>query len=235
MKPVAEAVPPFAPLSPGPAAAARSPMTVRPLLFALIAALLGPVADGAETGADGLFFEAEEFQVRGDGWRSATTSQTRRASLATALNGSSGDPESTAIHAFIPPAAGPWRLWVRHMVHDHYRGAFDVEILQGERVVGGKTFDTAPSPDTENWDYRWDSLDLELAAAPHTLRLRKHQNQNTSGYTRNVDCFWLTQDVEAKPDHLRHGPQVWVRISHGEGYEEPVYLHLFADHFRSPW
>ncbi|NLT70464.1 MAG: hypothetical protein GXX91_07190 [Verrucomicrobiaceae bacterium] len=210
-------------------------MTVRPPLFALLFALLCSALGGAEADGDGLFFEAEDFQVRGDGWRVATTSQTRRASRATALNGSSGDLESTATHLFTPPAAGLWRVWVRHMVHDRYRGAFDVEVLEGERVVGGKTFDTAPSPDTENWDYRWDFLDLELTAAPHSLRLRKHQHKNASGYSRNVDCFWLTRDLQAEPDHLRHGPQVWVRIRLGEGYEEPVYLHLFADHFRSPW
>lgn len=183
-----------------------------------------------------LFFEAENFQVQGNGWQVAKNAQTRRASLAVALNGSNGKTDSTATQAIIVPAAGKWRVWVRYMVHSGVRdGAFDVDVLQGERVVGSKTFDTVYEPGTENWDYRWDFLDVDLAAGAHALRLRKHQNKNASGLTRNVDSFLLTQDLEHKPDHLQYGPQVWMRVTLGEGYEKPTYVHIFADHFRSPW
>ena len=52
---------------------------------------------------------------------------------------------------------------------------------------------------------------------------------------RHVDCLLLTTDTQLVPSHLPYGPQTFVRVTMGEGYDRPVYVHLFADHYRSPW
>lgn len=183
-----------------------------------------------------IFLEAENFQLQGDGWQVAKNSQTRRASLAVALNGSNGKADSTATQTVTIPNAGKWRIWVRYMVNNNIRnGAFDVDVTQGDQVTATKTFDLTPTPSVDAWDYHWDFLDVDLAAGAHQLRLRKHQNKNASGLVRNVDSFLLTQDLAYKPNHLEFGPQVWMRVTLGEGYEKPTYVHIFADHFRDPW
>lgn len=207
----------------------------RSMIASLFAALCF-TAGNAVCQTPPLFFEAENFQVQGGGWQVAKNSQTKRASLAIALNGSNGKTDSTATQAVTIPNSGKWRVWVRYMVHSAYRGgAFDVDVLEGDRVAGTKAFDIAYITGTEDWDYRWDYIDVDLTAGPHTLRLRKHESKNASGLTRNVDSFLLTQDLQQKPNHLQYGPQVWMRVTLGEGYEKPTYIHIFADHFRSPW
>jgi len=30
-------------------------------------------------------------------------------------------------------------------------------------------------------------------------------------------------------------PQIWMKITLGNGYEKPVQIHIFADHYRAPW
>ena len=67
------------------------------------------------------------------------------------------------------------------------------------------------------------------------MSLAKHEQKNCVGYVRHVDCLLLTTDDKLVPDHVPYGPQTLVRVTIGEGYDRPVYLHLFADHYRSPW
>ena len=50
-----------------------------------------------------------------------------------------------------------------------------------------------------------------------------------------MDCLLLTTDLGLVPSHLPYGPQTPVRVTIGEGYDRPVYMHVFADHYRSPW
>lgn len=185
---------------------------------------------------DTLFFEVENFTVHGSGWKPQKNAQTKRASRGVALNGAGGDAKSTATQAIQIPRAGKWRIWVRFMVHSAWRGPFEVDVLSGDQVVGSHAFDVEYQPGTEDWDYRWDSFDVELpASGEYSLRLRKHQNKNSSGYVRNVDAVLLTQNLEQKPDHVPFGPQTWMKVTLGEGYEKPVFIHIFADHYRSPW
>jgi hypothetical protein len=208
------------------------------LLASLAVALLLPAcAQQAPLATPGntLFFEAENFAVQGNGWKVARTAQTKRASRGEALNGASGDAASTATQAVTIPHAGTWRIWVRYMAHDTYRGPFDVDLLSSDKVVASHAFDLAAKPDAENWDYVWDSFDAELPAGEYSLRLRKHDKKNASGYARNVDCFLLTSDLEQKPDHISFGPQTWMKVTLGDGYAKPVQIHIFADHYRSPW
>jgi hypothetical protein len=151
------------------------------------------------------------------------------------LNGASGAGNSTATQEINIPKAGVWRIWVRYMVHSAYRGPFQVDILSGEKVLFSHAFDVDYNPDTPSWNYRWDSFDADLTPGKYTLRLSKYQNKNCSGYTRNIDCFLLTTDLEQKPDYVPFGPQTWMKVTLGTGYAHPVQIHIFADHYRSPW
>jgi hypothetical protein len=182
-----------------------------------------------------LFFEAENFTAHGNGWKPAQDAQTKRASLVKALNGATGATDGTATQSVAIPRAGTWRVWVRYMVHSAYRGPFDVDVLSGDKVVASHAFDLKAKPGVDNWDYAWDSFDAELAAGENSLRLRKHDKKNCSIYTRNVDAILLTDDLQHKPDHVPFGPQTWMKVTLGGGYEKPVQIHIFADHYRSPW
>ena len=208
-------------------------------LFPILAALLLPACAQQTTGAppaDTLFFEAENFKTQGDGWKPQTSAQTKRASLGVALNGATGDAKSTATQTVQIPRAGKWRIWARYMAHARYRGPFEMDVLSGDKVVATHAFDVAAVSKADDWDYRWESFDAELpAAGEYTLRLRKYQNKNVTGYARNVDAVLLTQDLEQKPDHVPFGPQTWMKVTLGDGYEKPVQIHIFADHYRSPW
>jgi hypothetical protein len=50
-----------------------------------------------------------------------------------------------------------------------------------------------------------------------------------------VDCVLLTMDEKLVPNHLNYGAQTFVRVTFGDGYEKPTYIHIFADHFHAPW
>jgi hypothetical protein len=207
--------------------------------FLFLAALLFPgrAQQPSETAPAGtLFFEAENFTVQGTGWKPQHNAQTKRASMGVALNGADGDVKSTATQKVQIPRAGTWRIWVRYMAHERFRGPFEMDVSFGENVVATHAFDVADLPRAEDWDYRWESFDAELpASGEYSLRLRKYQNKNASGYARNVDAVLLTQDLQQKPDHIPFGPQTWMKVTLGDGYEKPVQIHIFADHYRSPW
>lgn len=201
----------------------------------LLPAWAGPAA--TRTGAaHNLFFEAENFKVEGDGWQARELGvQTRQASRAKALSGANGNVDSTALQEIEIPHAGTWRIWARYMIHSLYRGPFEVDVLSGDRVVATQAFDVAYKPGTPDWGYEWDSFDAPLSAGTYTLRLRKFQQQNAAGYARNVDAFLITDDLKQKPDHLPFGPQTWMKVTLGDGYDKPVQIHIFADHYRAPW
>jgi len=68
-----------------------------------------------------------------------------------------------------------------------------------------------------------------------TLSLSKHEQKNCIGYVRHVDCLLLTTDEKLVPDHMPFGTQTLMRVTLDEEFARQVYLHLFADHYRSPW
>jgi len=204
-------------------------------LFPLLACLLCLLPTGSLAQAETHFIEAENFTVQGNGWKVSSGAQSRRASGVQTLHGASGAVDSTATHDFTVTEGGAWKIHVRLMNHPQYRAPFDVEVLSGQNIVAQATFDLKAHPKTDRWEYYWDSLSAELQPGKYTLRLRKHQNKNASSYVRHVDCFYLTNDLKAQPNHLPYGPQTWMRITLREGHEGPVQIHVFADHYRSPW
>ena len=108
-----------------------------------------------------------------------------------------------------------------------------VERLDGCKRVDGHVLDQQLDDKVADWNYAWHSFDAELPQGDVTLA--KHEQHNCVGYVRHVDCVLLTTDLKLPPDHLPFGPQTLVRVTLGESYDRPVYLHLFADHYRDPW
>lgn len=184
--------------------------------------------------AETIFVEAEDFTASSAGWKATTNSETRRASATRTLSGADGPGDATASKAVTLREPGRWRIWVR-FIETRWRGPFRLSVSAAGREVASQVFDLAPIEGVEDFDYAWQSFEAELPAGAATLTLAKHEQKNCTGYTRHVDCMLLTQDFALVPNHIDYGPQTWVRVTAGEGYERPVYLHIFADHARSPW
>ncbi len=186
-----------------------------------------------------LFVEAEEFQVTGDGWKIATAGNLEgmacKASCAKALWGAAGAGNSTATTTVTIPAAGDYRLHVRYMQSPE-RGPFCVAVLQNGKEIARKDFDLVDkSKEVQLWNYLWDDLDVRLETGDCVLQLSKYKGQKCPDNARFVDCMLLTDDKNLKPDHLAYGPQIYMKVTLGDCYERPVYIHIFADHFCDPW
>ncbi len=185
--------------------------------------------------ADTVFIEAETMQPSSSGWVATNNDQTGRASRTKTLWGADGAADAVASKTVRLSEAGLYRVWVRYMQVGAWRGPFQLAVSAGEKLLGVKTFDLEVQPGVADWEYTWQSFDADLPAGEVTLSLTKHEQKNCVGYVRHVDCVLLTSDQKLVPDHLPFGPQTLVRVTMGEGYDRPVYLHLFADHYRSPW
>lgn len=203
-------------------------------LMALLGGALGGIAP-AELRGETVFVEAEAFQPSSPGWTAVTNAQTRRASRVRTLWGADGPGDAVAEKHLTLAEAGRYRVWVRYLQVGAWRGPFRLAVSAAGQEVASQAFDLAADPEVEDWEYVWKSLEAELPAGEVTLTLAKHEQKNCSGYVRHVDCLLLTTDHALTPSHLPFGPQTFVRVTMGEGYERPVYMHLFADHYRSPW
>ncbi len=185
--------------------------------------------------AETVFVEAETMQPSSSGWAATSNDQTGRASRTKTLWGADGAGDAVAKKAVRVSDAARYRVWVRYMQVGAWRGPFQLAVSANEKQLAAKTFDLEVLPGVADWEYTWQSFEADLSAGEVTLALTKHEQKNCVGYVRHVDCLLLTSDDKLVPDHLPFGPQTLVRVTMGEGYDRPVYLHLFADHYRSPW
>ncbi|MBM4088554.1 MAG: hypothetical protein FJ276_03880 [Planctomycetes bacterium] len=202
-------------------------------LLPLIGMLLGlsPGRAPAET----VFVEAETFRPSSAGWAVTNNDQTQRASRTRTLWGADGPGDAVATKTVPLHTAGRYRVWVRYLQVGAWRGPFELALTVGGKPLATKVFDLSVVPGVEDWEYTWQSLEAYLPAGDVTLSLAKHEQKNCVGYVRHVDCLLLTTDDQRVPDHVAYGPQTLVRVTLGEGYDRPVYLHVFAEHYRSPW
>ncbi|MDB4358886.1 beta-galactosidase [Verrucomicrobiales bacterium] len=186
--------------------------------------------------AELIFLEAETaFVPSSDGWAVNQNHQARGASLLATLNGAGGEKTGKAVAPLLINEAGEYRIWLRHIYHSTFRGPFTLTLSKEGKSLGEKVFDTTARDGVKNWLYVWDYFDVALKPGEYELVLSKYEDKNCSSYIRNVDCLLVTTDKEVQPDHLQYGPQTWVRVTLGEGYEKPTQLHIFADHYRAPW
>ncbi len=181
-----------------------------------------------------VFIEAENFKSSG-GWVVETGPTTRQASGLAVLNGATGAPDGVATATVSIKDAGHYWVWVRYSSQPKSRGPFQVTALSGERVLGQGMFDTTYEGKRTAEPFIWQSFEINLPEGEVLLRLSKDEPRNTAGTARRVDCLLLTMDGKLTPNHLLYGAQTYVRVTLGEGYEQPTYIHIFADHFHAPW
>ncbi len=203
---------------------------------ALRIGVLIPCLAAAGVQAETVFIEAETLAPSSDGWKIQQNGQTRGASGVKALNGATGDKLGVATSEPIRPRrpGAKLRVWVRYGHHTRFRGAFVVSAIGDKGSLGGGVFDLEPIPGKKDWEYVWRHFDL-TPDGPFQLQLAKHDSRNCTGYVRNVDCFLITDEFDLVPDHVPYGPQTWLRVTLADVYREPVQIHIFADHHRSPW
>ncbi len=199
------------------------------ILSAMLLFLLGSTAR-----AEPIFVEAESFTSTTDAWKVSKNQQTRSASRLHTLHGASGDPRGNARRKIEIKEPGIYRIWVRYLHHERFRGPFRFAVLHGDTSIA-KDFDLQARPDAKSWAYVWDYVEAELPAGTVDLEFTKFEQKNCSGYVRHLDCVLLTTDKSMVPSHLPYGEQTFLRVTLGEIYDEPVYVHIFADHYRSPW
>lgn len=211
--------------------------TARSLTVRLIclATALAVNSTASTAHAETVFVEAETFTSTSPGWVAKSNDQTRRASRLKTLFGADGPGDAVASKKVALQAAGKYRIWVRYIQVGAWRGPFRVAAMAGDREIGAAVFDLTHDPQSDDWEYIWRSFDADLPAGDVTLSVTKHERKNCTGYVRHVDCFLITNDLQLMPDHLPYGPQTFVRVTLGQGYDRPVYMHVFTDHYRSPW
>lgn len=181
-----------------------------------------------------VFVEAESFTATG-GWVVVDGPSAKGASGLALLGGAGGARDGVATKAVTIKDAGRYRLWVRYVSHPTWRGPFHVTALAGDRVLGDGLFDAASEGKSSRDPWVWKSFEADLPEGEVTLRLSKHENRNVGGLARRVDCLLLTTDETLVPNHLHYGAQTYLRVTLGDGYDQPVQIHVFADHFHAPW
>ncbi|MCM8822248.1 MAG: beta-galactosidase [Candidatus Omnitrophica bacterium] len=187
-----------------------------------------------------IFFEAENFNVEGNGWKIAEGDVARSASNLKVLQGSSGQFESFAYQKVDIAEKGLYRFWVRYSQKPDVRGTFKLSIFHNEKEIASKEFDTKSDREKARdsrlgMDYVWDYLDAEVPSGKILLEFTKTGQKTVHRLSRCIDCVLITKDLEKKPDHTEYGPGIYVRVSVGDCYEKPFYIHIFADYYRSPW
>lgn len=198
-----------------------------------IAFLLGllPVVS---TFAGEYFLEAENFTASA-GWHILEGLGAREASGLKLLGGAGGDPKGRATTTLQIKDAGRYHIWVRYSSHPTWRGPFHLTALVGKRILGDRLFDATFEGRSSRDKMTWRSFEADLPEGEVTLRLSKHENRESGGVSRQVDCVLLTMDPRAMPNHLNYGAQTFVRVTLRDGYERPAYIHIFADHYHAPW
>jgi hypothetical protein len=182
-----------------------------------------------------VFVEAETFTPSSNGWKIVTGPGSREASGLAFLSGAGGAPGDVASATVNIKDAGHYFIWVRYSSHPTYRGPFRLSAAASGRELGGGLFDAQFEGKSARDKETWRSFEADLPEGEVTLRLSKYENKNCSGLARQVDCLLLTMDSKTAPNHLHYGAQTFVRVTLGDGYEKPTYIHIFADHFHAPW
>ncbi|MCB1244614.1 MAG: beta-galactosidase trimerization domain-containing protein [Verrucomicrobiae bacterium] len=195
----------------------------------LVSFLIQSMAEAGE-----VFLEAETFESSG-GWTKVEGPAAKQASGLAMLGGASGAQDGTATASITIKDAGHYHLWVRYSSHPKWRGPFHVTALAGDRVLGDALFDGEFQGESARDLMTWRSFEVDLPEGPVTIRLSKHEHKNAGGIARLVDCLLLTMDGKLVPNHLNYGAQTYLRVTLGEGYHEPAYIHIFADHYHADW
>jgi hypothetical protein len=218
--------------------------TARPWLHHL-AGWLGLLCLSSALHAETVFLEAETFRsAAAGGWTAGPATKPHLASGGRVLRKSPGGGAATASRDVTLAEAGRYHVWVRYMQTAAGRHPFRLAVSHGGSEVAAKVFDLAADAqagllaerleefeadgETDALDGRWDTFAVDLPAGRATLSLGPAAEGKGGGSNCQVDCVLLTRDEKLKPDHRDYGPQTYLRITAGPGYDEPMYVHAFV-------
>lgn len=208
-------------------------------LFSFLVLYCSTTMSWSTVKADTLFIEAENFTPSSDGWQVIENIKlVRQASGNRTLWGATGDTEAIAEKTINIKTPGKHRIWVRRMYfqareNNARQGPFRLGVWSQGKELAGEVFDFEDHG--RKHKYVWDHLDADLPAGELTLRLSKHENKNCFGLTRHIDCVLITDDLEAKPDHLKYAPRTYLRVTMGDSFEQPALIFIFAGHYYAPY
>ncbi len=175
------------------------------------------------------FIEAEDFK----GWKVVDGTSAKSASGLKMLEGDPGAPEATA--TLQVKDAGRYHVWVRYLSRPDRRAPFRLDLSAAGNGIGGGVFDESHDSPASQGELVWKSFVADLPEGEVGLKFSRHPSRDGTPPMRVIDCVLLTMDPAAKPNHLHYGAQTYLRVTLGEGYGKPAYIHFFADHYRAPW
>lgn len=212
-------------------------LTPLTLLFLTFSVFLPPAAL-AQKQPERIFFQAEAMTAAGDAW--SVSEHFRNwytgVPLDNMLDGAKGG-AGEAVQSLTIPAKGRWRLWVRYIDYNDYRGPFRVIVQQGEKISGQKVFDQtslrADEAGRKQWgdgfgNFVWDFLEVDLDAAPAKVVLRKEEPLSPTWLTRKIDCFALVTDLAYVPNENDFVPPLWARVSLGQAHPKPSAISVWG-------
>lgn len=189
------------------------------------------VASGASP-SQSILVEAEDF-VFADGWRVIDQSASVREASGTAvLATNKGARDVSAEKTVKVPEAARYRIWVRYRRDPRSPAPFRLVVTSGDRALSDTILNTPTSIGHVESDFFWEHADVQLPAGAMVLTFSTKDLKPAQGGSRQIDCVLLTDDFERQPNHMDHGPRVYLRVTLNQGYDRPVYLHLFADFFQ---
>jgi len=184
-----------------------------------------------------IYLDANTFEVSGNGWKPDQTGYiARQATWQKVLHGADGDFESKAWKDFEIVKEGTYRIWVRYLQSYYHRGPFNISIFSGEKKLASRDFDKERKSEYVDLDYIWDGFETPLNPGRYRITISKiDKSVPYYFYTRAIDCILITDRTDQQPDHTPYGPQLYLRITFGEGHEKPFYVHIFGNYYRAPW
>ena len=218
---------------------------MRKIIF-LCSLMLGWALHGALPQGS-VVFEAESLTPENNAWKAKNHFPNMYAGKPSGdqfldgANGAVGKAETTV----ALPASGKYRLWVRYLDIDRFRGAtFKVTILQKGKVIGEYEFDRESlriSPEgKKKWGagfarFVWDKLEFTGEAGNATVRVAKGQPKTGTGSgSRHLDVFVITPDLIFEPRITDLYP-LFVKVRMLPEQNQPAAIHVFGRRSMEPW
>ena len=133
--------------------------------------------------------------------------------------------------------AGHYRIWVRYSSHPKWRGPFQRHRARqaGANWAAGCSMRRSRARARATRRRGGPSRPI-CREGEVTLQLSKHENKNAGGLgaARRLPAAHDGRQAGAEPPALRRA-DVRARDASARATTQPVYIHIFADHFHAPW
>lgn len=194
-----------------------------------------------------VMFEAESLKPENNAWKVKSHFPNMYGGKPSGdqfLDGSSGAMGKAETVVSLPKD-GKYRLWVRYLDIDRFRGAtFKVTVLQKDKVIGEHEFDResirASAEGKKKWgtgfgQFVWDGMEFTGEAGNATVRISKGQPKaGTGSGSRHLDVFVITPDLGFEPRITDLYP-LFVKVRALQEQDKPVAIHVFGRRSMEPW